>query len=221
MCTLISLHQHSILIEIVSCFSFAGTGNSPAQSSTRSISPNSTSPGQFIHQQLQKSATTASLAGSLTAISSPQQTVCIGLDQNEVFFLSLSCLNSWITICNKDTKSKTQLTFSFAGRKFDGKKKSHKNGLFVLLFKSFSNSYCCIVFFVCFLVFWKKNLLDKNDDQWQKLKIKRDKRTQNQIRQTKIVCTDVNKLISWIVWEWIFFCFIRPPQTSINNKILA
>ncbi|XP_031624419.1 tyrosine-protein kinase Btk29A isoform X1 [Contarinia nasturtii] len=50
------------------------TGNSPAHSSTRSISPNSTSPGQFIHQQLQKSATTASLNDSLTAISSPQQT---------------------------------------------------------------------------------------------------------------------------------------------------
>lgn len=74
-------HSFNILQSIVInrgfCLLFAGTGNSPAQSSTRSISPNSTSPGQFIHQQLQKSATTASIAGSLTTIPSPQQAVSI------------------------------------------------------------------------------------------------------------------------------------------------
>lgn len=60
-----------------------GTGNSPAQSSTRSISPNSNSPGQFIHQQLHSSSgTTGSLAGSITTISSPQQPVCTPLFWN-------------------------------------------------------------------------------------------------------------------------------------------
>lgn len=57
-------------------FAFTGTGNSPAQSSTRSISPNSNSPGQFIHQQLHNSSgTTLNLA--VTAVNSPQQPVCI------------------------------------------------------------------------------------------------------------------------------------------------
>lgn len=70
-----SLIENELILSLLS--SIAGTGNSPAHSSTRSISPNSTSPGQFIHQQLQKSATAANLSGNLSTNSSPQQTVCV------------------------------------------------------------------------------------------------------------------------------------------------
>lgn len=59
---------------ILSLFSI-GTGNSPAQSSTRSISPKSNSPGQFIHQQLQKSSGTALNLAAPGIISTQQQSV--------------------------------------------------------------------------------------------------------------------------------------------------
>lgn len=59
-------------------FAPAGTGNSPAQSSTRSISPKSTSPGQFIHQQLHNSSGTA-LNLVAAGITSAQQPVRICL----------------------------------------------------------------------------------------------------------------------------------------------
>lgn len=78
--------SHSCILLNMVFFLPSGTGNSPAQSSTRSISPKSNSPAQFLQQQLHIPATTGSLGGSITTISSAaavaaaaavQQQVCV------------------------------------------------------------------------------------------------------------------------------------------------